>query len=161
MKFYPGDTIALEITSSLTGTCKVQFSGPTTVAEQTAQATGTGYDLTLPSSLTKTFAPGTFFFRAYVESADSSTTVMEGEFEIKALGQKSKLRQSYEAIEAALLRQASREQLKIYVGKTQIEYMSHNELLAARGRIKALLDAEERGEAGKSSYGTKKIYIKF
>jgi len=161
VKFYPGDTIAIEIPTSLTGTCKVQFSGPTTVPVQTAIATGTGYSLTLPSSLTTTFAPGTFFYRAFVESASSSVTVMEGEFEIKALGQKSKLRQSFEAIEAALLRQASREQLKIYVGKTQIEYMSHRELLAARGRIKSLLDAEERDEAGKSSFGTQKVYIKF
>lgn len=161
MKFYPGDTISLEVPTDLVGTCNFQFSGPTAITEKAATPSAGGYSLTLTTSQTNSLTAGEYFYRAYVTVGSDKTTVLEGSFFIKVLGQKSNNKIALEAIEAALLRQASREQLKVYVGKTQIEYMTHEQLISARAKLQALVDAEARQENGKQSFGTKKIYIQF
>jgi len=161
MKFYPGDTISIEIITDLIGTCKVQFSGPTAITEKTADVISGGYSLTLSSSNTNSLTAGTYYYRAYVTVDTEKTTVLESSFEIKTLGQKSNNKIALEALEAALIRQASREQLEVTIGKTTIKYMSHAEMIRARAKLQALVDAEDRQANGKNSYGTKKIYIQF
>lgn len=160
MNFYQGDTITLTASTSQTdGTCFFEFSGPSAITEKQAEPVSGGYSLQIETTETIVLTAGVYHYRAYTVFSGVVTTIETGQFTIRELGQKSVMRTALEAIEAAIAGHASRVQLQTAIGKTQIQYMTHEQLLKARAEIKTIVDAEESRD--KSRFGIKKLLIKF
>lgn len=125
----------------------------------TANANGIDHDVILTAGESEHFEAGTYAWKSYVEHTSgerypiaSGTIIIEQNIlQSSPSDFRSHARKTLEAIEAALERRATKEQLSISIAGRALQYMTIKELLEARSVYQQEVDGEiakEKMDAG-------------
>ena len=113
-------------------------------------ASGADHVISLSATSTSSWTAGTYNWYSYASDGTNKYPVAEGTIEIIAnvitsstLDGRSHAKKALDAIEAAIERRASKEQLNISIAGRSIQYMTMEELIKARSHYLWLVKQEE------------------
>lgn len=137
----------------------------------TASANGDYFRVNVPATVTATYPSGTYRWHAYVSNASGERyKVDEGNIEIKpdfasqiiGYDSRSEVKKILDAVEAALLGRATKDQLSYSIGGRSISKIPISELLKFRDKFKIEYQRELEAEKLEKNLSTnKKILVRF
>lgn len=155
LKISAGDTLtftqsASDFPAGSGWTLRYTFQGSGGVFTISSVPSGNDHLFQISSAATAAWAAGSYGFTCYASSATERVTLLAGSFTVlvnpataTAADTRSFNQRMLEALQAALEGTATKEQLRITVDGTQIEYKSGEELLKLYVRFRQFV-AEER-----------------
>ncbi len=140
-----------------------------TLGEDEITADGDAYAIVIDSETSVTYKSGIYNWQAYVTDTDENrVSVASGKLEIKpnlatmaTYDGRSQARITLEAIQATVLRSATKGQLEYTIGNRTLKSMTLGELIQAENNYKAIVAAEEASDNLTKGLGTKnRIYTR-
>ncbi|WP_294344705.1 hypothetical protein [Prosthecochloris sp.] len=158
---YPAPTWTLSYYLVKSGTNLITLTG-------SQYGSSDDHHIDIAKETTDDFTDGTYSFQAVVtdgsdrKAVETGTIVIEPDFAQQSSGydDRSFAKKSLDAIEAVIANRASQAQQEYQIAGRALKFMTMEELLSARDRLRAEYLAEERMKNGKSGIGSVKVRFK-
>lgn len=144
-EYQPADGWSLRYTF-VNASARYEISG----AQVTADAVGAGWDISVPASVTSTWAPGAYEWRAFVEDATQETVYLVdgGSVDIASDGSsvgdiRSRAKTALDALDAVLEGRATKDQEEMSINGRMLKRFPLSELLALRAHFQSKVNAED------------------